>query len=271
MAEKENFWQLLNGETLAESFVTDCAACVGICCTALYFAKEEGFPIDKMAGEPCKYLQKDHRCSVHADLMKKGFHGCVNFDCMGAGQLAAQKAKNEGITAPKTMYDCFFTLMQLRLALFFLWQARLACSSGSLEEQIRCAVEENARLTSMACEELARLDAHGYHQKLTPLLAAAWQAGAAFLGAEPTAAPKDLVGKKPQATRGADFSGSLLLGASLKNRDLCGANFLAADLRGADLCGADLSHSFYLTRGQVQSARTDEKTKLPLYLRQFGA
>jgi uncharacterized protein YjbI with pentapeptide repeats len=60
----------------------------------------------------------------------------------------------------------------------------------------------------------------------------------------------------------ADLSGADLRWAVLPNSVfLEGANLKGADLRGTDLSGAE-----GLTRSQIESALTDEKTKLPAYL-----
>lgn len=45
----------------------------------------DAFPIDKPAGVPCPNLNR-HRCKIHDDLQKRGFHGCIAYNCSGAGQ-----------------------------------------------------------------------------------------------------------------------------------------------------------------------------------------
>ena len=42
---------------LASNLKIDCEKCFGFCCSALYFAKAEGFPEDKVAGKPCMNLK----------------------------------------------------------------------------------------------------------------------------------------------------------------------------------------------------------------------
>lgn len=49
------------------------------------FDAGDAFAIDKSAGTPCPHL-KGHACSVHDDLEKKGFSGCIRYQCAGAGQ-----------------------------------------------------------------------------------------------------------------------------------------------------------------------------------------
>jgi len=67
-----------------------------------------------------------------------------------------------------------------------------------------------------------------------------------------------------------DLSGANLAGARLREADLSGAELFGADLRRANLRGADLSKVIGLTREQIESAITDEKTILPDYLKEGG-
>ena len=46
------------------------------------------FAFDKAAGQRCRNLAPDNRCTVHDRLAKAGFSGCVAYDCLGAGQRA---------------------------------------------------------------------------------------------------------------------------------------------------------------------------------------
>jgi uncharacterized protein YjbI with pentapeptide repeats len=46
--------------------------------------------------------------------------------------------------------------------------------------------------------------------------------------------------------------------------DLGTADLLGADLRAADVRGADLSRVLFLTRPQVEAARGDAATRLPV-------
>jgi Pentapeptide repeats (8 copies) len=75
--------------------------------------------------------------------------------------------------------------------------------------------------------------------------------------------------------RGADLRGADLRGADLQEADLWGAilrgvDLGQADLQGADLQGADLHGAKNLTAEQIQSAQTDENTKLPPDLKTPG-
>ncbi|MFQ5914720.1 MAG: pentapeptide repeat-containing protein [Nitrospinota bacterium] len=56
----------------------------------------------------------------------------------------------------------------------------------------------------------------------------------------------------------ADLEGAFLWGANLKGANLGGAN-----LKGANLCGANLKGVKFITRKQIESAVTNERTRLP--------
>ena len=68
----------------------DCAACTGLCCVALAFARSSDFAFDKAAGEECVNLDEGFRCRIHPRLRDRGFKGCTVFDCFGAGQHVTQ-------------------------------------------------------------------------------------------------------------------------------------------------------------------------------------
>ena len=61
----------------------------------------------------------------------------------------------------------------------------------------------------------------------------------------------------------ANLSEANLIEANLEGANLEGANFYRADLTGADLTGVDLREAKNLTQEQIDSAITDEDTKLP--------
>ena len=67
--------------------------------------------------------------------------------------------------------------------------------------------------------------------------------------------------------RGADLSEAILSWAILRRADLSDANFSGTNLRGANLSRANLSRAMNLTQEQIDSAITDEDTKLPDYLK----
>ncbi len=71
-------------------FSPKCDACAALCCVMLPFDAGEDFGFDKAGGVACKHL-KAHACSIHANLEKRGFAGCLRYDCLGAGQRVVQE------------------------------------------------------------------------------------------------------------------------------------------------------------------------------------
>jgi hypothetical protein len=60
-----------------------------------------------------------------------------------------------------------------------------------------------------------------------------------------------------------DLRGAELKGVNLQGAQLQEANLRWGQLQGANLQGADLRDVEGLTKGQIESARIDDKTKLP--------
>ena len=66
-----------NDKKSYENLKIDCSNCFGFCCVALYFSKMDGFPKDKVSGEPCMNLSKDFTCKIHKDLSKNNLKGTM--------------------------------------------------------------------------------------------------------------------------------------------------------------------------------------------------
>ncbi|MCU6396820.1 pentapeptide repeat-containing protein, partial [Enterobacter quasiroggenkampii] len=66
--------------------------------------------------------------------------------------------------------------------------------------------------------------------------------------------------------KGEDLRGAFLIAADLRGVDLSGADLIGADLRDADIRGANLTNSIFITQAQVNSAKGDSNTKLPISL-----
>ena len=77
---------MTGGWQLPAHLKADCSACAALCCVIPPFDAVQGFGFDKPAQQPCQHLCADHRCGIHAELIDRGFAGCVAFDCLGAGQ-----------------------------------------------------------------------------------------------------------------------------------------------------------------------------------------
>src|SRR6185503_16885503 len=69
----------------------DCSCCAALCCVSFAFDRSELFAFDKAAGEPCALLGPQHACSIHAERARRGFGGCIAYDCLGAGQRVTEE------------------------------------------------------------------------------------------------------------------------------------------------------------------------------------
>lgn len=68
----------------------NCEQCAALCCVSFAFDKSTQFAIDKAAGSPCPNLGSGGLCSIHEGLSARGFNGCVQYNCFGAGQHLTQ-------------------------------------------------------------------------------------------------------------------------------------------------------------------------------------
>lgn len=269
-----------NLNDLYNDLKVDCQKCFGFCCVALYFSASEGFPQDKDAGKPCINLQSDFKCSVHNNLRQKGLKGCTAYDCFGAGQKVAQDTYcgHNWMKNPQSsneMFDVFLVMRQLYEMLWYLSNAfRVQCDNKT-KEQINNMIKETLQLTNMSPDSLIRLDLISHRNKVNNLLAATSETirNEARKGIKSTlkrnkliAGRLNLIGAdlRKNNLRGEDLRGALLIAANLQGVDLCGADLIGADLRDTDLRGADLSKSIFITQAQINSARGDSNTKLPI-------
>ncbi|WP_316862694.1 hypothetical protein [uncultured Cohaesibacter sp.] len=71
--------------------IPDCEKCAALCCVSLAFDKSDQFPIDKPNGEVCPQLNDSQTCKIYDEREANGYHGCMHFDCLGAGQRVVQE------------------------------------------------------------------------------------------------------------------------------------------------------------------------------------
>jgi len=127
----------------------DCQHCVALCCVAPAFDAEQGFGHDKPAGEPCRNLAADHRCSIHATLVSQGYPACAAFDCFGAGQRVTRQFdgsdwRKSALTAGQMFqtYSRLRTLHEL-LAMTMLAQQRATTAPAVQKlQQILAGIEQ---------------------------------------------------------------------------------------------------------------------------------
>lgn len=261
----------LNDQALRRRLAIDCGSCCGLCCTALYFAKSEGFPADKPAGKPCKNLLPDHRCAIHGALKARGLKGCLAYDCFGAGQRVAARtfggrSWTELGEERETMFAAFLSVYGLHQMLWYLLEAASLRLTDALRAQIDGMIGEIDRQADAPAAALAAVDPDVWRGKVNPLLRAASETLPVNPG-KPL--PRDLFGCDLRRfdLSGRDLSMTLLIAADLRGCALRGSSLLGADLRDARLHGADLSQAVFLTQAQLNAAAGDGKTKLPASLR----
>lgn len=161
----------------------DCARCFGLCCTALSFQRGGQFGHDKLAGEPCHYLAADFGCRIHSRREELGYEGCIEFDCLGAGQRAsaAFAADNwrRDAGAARRMHAHFAQLLRLQEMRRALIDAKALSLPPVLEARRESALASIADLADSAAEadasqvEAALDGANGVLDAVEPFLAQA--------------------------------------------------------------------------------------------------
>jgi hypothetical protein len=242
------------GERVLEA---DCGSCAALCCVAPAFAKSSDFAINKAPGRPCPNLnQEDFRCAIHERLDEQGFHGCVVFDCFGAGQRITQEIfGGRSWREEPDMLALLPVVRQLHELMWLLTEALKLDEAKKIHPKLREALAETDRLAGQKGWGREGLDLDAYRKKLNPLLQKASEL------ARVNTPKKDhrganLIGRRMRGAdlRGASLRGALLIGADLREADLRRADFTGADLRGTDLRGADLTGALFLTKAQLRAA-----------------
>ncbi|WP_077848212.1 pentapeptide repeat-containing protein [Clostridium puniceum] len=256
----------------------DCDKCFGLCCVALYFSANDGFPVNKDAGKPCVNLQDDFRCSVHKNLKKKGLKGCIAYDCLGAGQKVAQaydgRDWKQNPDSANQMFDMFIIMKQLYEMLWYLKEAILLQAEKDAKNKLSIKINEIEKLTDLNADSLAKLDLILVRIGVNALLLQTSEFVRKKVNNNQRNSLKskktlggglDLIGAdlRKKDLRGANLSGAYLIAANLRGVDLSFADLIGADLRDADLSGANLSKSIYLTQAQINTAKGDINTQLP--------
>ena len=272
----------MNGDQnqIAQHLMPDCEKCFGLCCVALYFSKDDGFPTDKNAGTPCPHLNSDFRCDIYVNLETLGMKGCICYDCFGAGQQVSQVTFrgvdwSSNRESAQLMFDVFWVMCQLHEIQWYLLEALSLKETALLRSKLSAALEEILRLCLLDPQSITELNLSDHRKKINPLLRRTSELvrkkrkrssakSAAALGSM-----IDLIGIDLRKTdlRHADLGGAFLIASNMEGMDLTGADMLCADMRDANIKGANLSESVFLTQFQVNTAIGDSTTKLPAVLR----
>lgn len=265
------------------NFVADCKNCFGLCCVALYFSALEGFPIDKDAGQPCINLQQDFSCCIHNSLKEKGLKGCLAFDCLGAGQKVSQVSFNgqDWMKFPqlaKQMFKVFLKMRQLHELLWYLTEALMLQPACTIHESISSMIDEIEHLTYLNPDALIEQDISLHQNNANILLLKSSELVRAKFnrGKKITSRNNKTIGRgldyigadmRKSNLRGENLRGAYLIAANLRGVDMSGADLIGADLRDADIRGANLTESIFLTQAQINAAKGDTSTKLPMSIK----
>jgi hypothetical protein len=129
--------------------ISNCSQCAALCCVATAFDAGTDFGFDKAAGERCRYLSGEQRCSIHARRHELGFAGCAIYDCHGAGQRVTRaflSRRGEELERDRA----FLALRSVHELLWLLSEASALCP------------REHSTLRTELAHELERLDALAY-------------------------------------------------------------------------------------------------------------
>ncbi|MFE4810089.1 pentapeptide repeat-containing protein [Peribacillus simplex] len=276
------FNQLTNNGSILNHLRADCENCFGLCCVALPYAKSADFAFDKDGGTPCSNLQSDYRCGIHKNLRAKGFRGCTVYECFGAGQKVSQLTYDgndwrDNPASAKEMFDVFPIMQQLHEMLCYLNEALNSEDAKPLYQDLQAAFEETEYLTKQSPKSIMALNVPAHRAIVNDLLLRTSELVRAKVSFNKNKNQKkqnkigrgsDLIGAKLRRAdlRGANLRGALLIASDLREADMRVTDLIGADFRDADLSGADLTGSFFITQAQINSAKGDTKTKLPLTL-----
>ncbi|MBT2681209.1 pentapeptide repeat-containing protein [Bacillus sp. ISL-35] len=264
----------MTSRLIKNNLTADCESCFGLCCVALPYAKSADFPVDKESGLPCKNLQADFRCGIHGKLREEGYKGCTVYECFGAGQKVSQITykgfdwRNKPEQA-KEMFDVFPIMQQLHEMLCYLDEAQALKEANSLQLQLKDIYVKIEQLTNLDAGEILALDIPSYRAVVNELLLQTSELVRSKVKSEKETKGKNLLGAKLRRAdlKGSDFRGALLIAADLREADLRVCDFIGADMRDADLSGANLEGSFFLTHAQINSAKGNDRTRLPSSLK----
>ena len=244
----------------------DCNNCSGLCCVALYCAKTDGFPENKNAGIPCKYLNSDFQCEIHSKLIDMNMRGCLAYDCFGAGQKVTQdlfpnttwKSDQE---KSKIIFEVFLRVFQLHQMEWYLLESLTLVKDKNLSDNIEQLILKIEHVLEQSYENVLDFEITSFRLEVNPILKLISRQYAKTNQLN----GKDMIGKNFKMTNldGKDFSMSLLIAANFEGCSLNYTNFLGADLRDTNFKNTDLSSCLYLTQIQINSSVGNKNTILP--------
>lgn len=256
-----------------EQLKVDCSKCSGLCCTALFFSKIDGFPENKIAGKPCTKLQNNYGCKIHNELEKRNMKGCIGYDCFGAGQHVTQWIyKGETWQTlqeqSKEIFDVFVMIFQLYQIRYFLEESRVVILAKELWPDIENLINENEVLCNSTPQNILNIDIESYRNKVNITLKKVCESIKKGFKNSDNKGVTEFLGRnfKKRDMSGLDLSMKLLIAANFDGCTFNGTVFLGSDTRDTNFSNADLREAVFLTQGQINSAKGNRNTKLPKHL-----
>lgn len=251
----------------------NCTECSGLCCTALFFSKMDGFPDNKKAGKPCINLQNNYSCKIHSELGNLNMKGCIGYDCLGAGQHVT-KCIYRGETwktskeKSQEIFDVFVIVFQLYQIRYFLEESKIIIPAKELWNDIQSLIDENEAVCNSTPQHIIGTDIESYRNKANIILKQVCDSVLNCFKNSENNQLTDFLGRnlKKRDMSGLDLSMKLLIAANFDSCVFDGTVFLGADTRDANFSNADLREAVFLTQGQINSAKGNRNTKLPKHL-----
>lgn len=143
---------------MSEGFEGECGKCFALCCVALSFQRSADFGHDKPSGQACHFLETDYRCRIHAQKEALGYEGCIEFDCLGAGQRASAGFAglnfSGGPAVARRLYGRFTELLKLQEMRQALVDAGEFPLSVEMDKERRALLERFARSADVPRQDL---------------------------------------------------------------------------------------------------------------------
>lgn len=256
-----------------EQLKVDCSKCSGLCCTALFFSKIDGFPENKKAGKPCTKLQNDYQCKIHHELEKLNMKGCIGYDCFGAGQHVTQfiyqcETWQTMQEQSKEIFDVFLLIFQLFQIRYYLEESAIIIPAKELGSDIVNLINENEALCNSTPQSILEIDIDSYRNKVNIILKQVCDSVIKCFHNSENIRLTEFLGRNfnDRDMSGLDLSTKLLIAANFDSCIFNGTVFLGADTRDTNFSNADLREAVFLTQGQINSAKGNRNTKLPEHL-----
>ena len=148
---------------LPEYLRADCSRCSALCCVAPSFDKAQGFGFDKAAHTRCALLGDDFACSIHGDLIARGFAGCASFDCYGAGQRVTQQMFGDvswrvDRKIAKRIFEAYSRMRTLHELLAMLFVVKSRTSNPNIAAEVRNRTRKVERVCRLDSAEFDRVE-----------------------------------------------------------------------------------------------------------------